>query len=231
MPELKVLYPSGLVGYSDFSTGPTGMMLVDPLKNSSLVCDTVGRYDISGDISDTQGVLEVDFVTGPTGLARAVVYLVDAWPTPTKYIGIGLDVSNRVTAQISIDGALNSYGVFAASGRPLPERVTSKVKLVYNLRNAVHLNSTVALQIGETIYAGWYPTPTVTTATFKPTLLLAGFSPSVVGLPDFNGHFRYAQLGRSIELVDYPGVEPGTMGITFVGVSSLSLDMSVDPGS
>lgn len=133
------------------------------------------------------GTLQADITTGTVGVASMhVVACVDQIPTPTMYLGIFLDTSNRPFAVVTDD-----TGVIVAQSTPAGPVIPAGTPLTINLQwNAAA--AYVNLMIGETT-AAWTTYPATPWTPFTPAWMMVGdgFSAYVA----FTGRNRNVQLG------------------------------------
>ena len=103
-----------------------------------------------------------------------MAFLVDQWPSPTKYVGIALDDTNRPLAYLSVDGAGTLLGVGLPTGAAKTQGTQKRVRLSYNLKEPIHLNATALLQVNGVDQESWAIEPGVDPGLFQPNFLILG---------------------------------------------------------
>ncbi len=149
----------------------------------------IGDHTLAGlSIGGTAGVLNVQFTTGTAGGSpQHVVALVDQIPTPTMYIAILLDTSNRPYCVVT-----NNLGVIVAqsatSGAAIPAGVPLNATLTWD-----SLVPSVSFTVGEATSA-FTTSPTTAWASFPPNWLMVGdgFGSNIA----FTGTVGNAQVGN-----------------------------------
>lgn len=193
MTELKIYYPTGLIAQIDYSPAPSRFNIVQPLSDPGLMVNgDPGAYPIQQLNMTDIGTLEVFITLGAPGANRAVAFLVDQWPNPTKYVGIALDDTNRPLAYLSVDGAGTILGEGLPNGGSNPQGNQLKLRLSYNLRTPIHLGSTAFLQVGDIGQEIWAVEPGVAPGLFQPKFLILGYQVFTNYLA-FNGTITWGQ--------------------------------------
>jgi len=204
MTELKIYYPTGLIGVVDYSSSPFHCNLVQPLKSPGLLVNGgPGAYEIKQLALSDKGTIEVLLIPGAPGSNRSVAFLVDQWPQPTKFVGIALDDTNRPLAYLSVDGAGTILGVSLPSGSANAQGTQIKVRLSYNLSEPIHLSSTALLQVNGVDQESWAVEPGVDPGLFQPNFLVLG-SQVVLNYLAFNGSITWAQTCDTVDEIPEP---------------------------
>jgi hypothetical protein len=207
MTELKIYYPTGLIGVVDYSPS-LHFNVVQPLKGPGLlVTGDPGSYSIQQLGVTDKGTIEVLLVLGAPGANRSVAFFVDQWPNPTKFVGIALDDSNRPMAYLSIDGVGTILGVGLPSGSANSQGTQIKVRFSYNLDVPIHQNSTAILQVGDRNPEPWAVEPGVDPGLFQPNFLVLG-SQVIPNYLAFNGSIVWAQTCDTVDEIQPPTPGP-----------------------
>jgi len=158
-----------------------------PLGNVNV--SGIGDHTLTGlSVGGSSGTLDVVFTTGTAGGIQHVVALVDQIPTPTVYIAILLDASNRAYAVIT-----NSAGTIVAqstpSGAVLPTGITFDATLAWNSATPI-----VSFTIGGVAQV-FATNPGASWVSFAPNWLMVGdgFGSNV----PFTGSIGNAQVGNA----------------------------------
>lgn len=139
-------------------------------------------------VNGPQGSLDLLILTGAAGTARTVCFLTDNPASPTRYIAIKIDTSNRPLVQLT-----NNLGTVVAAVTPsytaIPAGRTVTIRLAWDSQNMIDpLTSTrrVSLRVNREFVPGtdWTTDPTANWTHFQPTHLVLGASLSDA---DFNG--------------------------------------------
>lgn len=197
MNEPIIVYPAGYIGLMDYA--PFGVSIVKPLQAPGLIARTLGVYPLNYGLCGTQGTIEASFTVGATGSGRLLVFLVDQWPSPTKYIGIGLDSSNRPYALMSVDGVGTVYGQSSPTWPTIASSTSLRARLAYNLRDPLYETRTAVMQVNDETEGNWVPDPLVTAYGFVPGALVIG--PAGLSLSAFNGSVKWVQVSGEAETV------------------------------
>jgi hypothetical protein len=181
-----------LIQRADGSVVPTPSVS-QLLPGGSVQVTGVGDHLLSGRLSGRQGTLDVSLITGAPGSARAVAFLVNNAMTPTKYIGIALDASNRPFALLSVDGALTVYGQSTPSSAPLIAGTPLLCRLAFSSTGVIVGGFFAAFELGgDDNLQDWAVYPSTAWSSFMPTHLLLGVG-NLGGLADFNGKLNTVQ--------------------------------------
>lgn len=201
-PGLIIASPAGVMVRFDvmgWNQGPNAGEGSNNMGNYGpvTVCQRLGSVNVSGigdhtltglSIAGVQGALDVVFTTGTAaGSPQHVVAIVDQIPTPTMYLAILLDTSNRPYAVVT-----NSAGSIVAQSTPtgpvIPSGISLDATLVWN-----SLAPSVTFTVGEISYA-FAPNPSVPWASFAPNWLMVGdgFGANLA----FAGKIGNAQVGN-----------------------------------
>lgn len=198
-----IISPAGfLIGMKQVQA-PDGTVVPTPnvvqqLPGGSVLLSGIGDHPLSGRLSGRQGTLDVSLVTGTPGSARAVAFLVNNAMTPTKYIGIALDASNRPFALLSVDGALTVYGQSTPSSAPLIAGTPLLCRLAFSSTGVIEGGFFAAFELGgDDNLQDWVTYPSTAWSYFVPTYLLLGVG-NLGGLADFNGKLNSVQASDLI---------------------------------
>ena len=129
----------------------------------------IGDHTLKGlSVGGVQGALDVVFATGTAGGSpQHLAAIVDQIPTPTMYIAILLDTSNRPYAVVT-----NSSGSIVAqstaAGPVIPAGISLEVTLTWS-----SLAPFVTFSIGD-IPQAWTTTPSIPWTSFPPAWLMVG---------------------------------------------------------
>lgn len=156
-----------------------------------------GRLDLETKVSGAQGTVDLLIQTSTAGSARTVCYLTDNPTTPSNYLAIKVDASNRPFAIFTnalgtvIGQMAPAYGVIAA-GQPVSVRFAwSSLVPVSGLYFAsVRVNGSLVAT------ADWGTAPLATWLSFKPTYLVL-IGPNL-GDADFNGTVLACQVANEV---------------------------------
>lgn len=204
MTELKIYYPTGLIGVVDYSSTPFHCNLVQPLESPGLLVNgNPGAYPIQELAVNDKGTIEVLITLGAPGLNRSVAFLVDRWPSPTRFVGIALDDTNRPLAYLSVDGDGTLLGVGLPTGAANAQGTQMRVRLSYNLKEPIHLNSTALLQVNGVDQDSWAVEPGVDPGLFHPNFLILG-SQVILNYLSFNGSITWAQTSDAVDEIPQP---------------------------
>jgi hypothetical protein len=230
MPELFMISPAGFIVDVNY-TGVSPyyeLAVTEPLQHPGVTAKGVGDTLLHSELSGRQGTLEVFCLVGATGTARSLVFLVDNLSSPTKYIGVALDTSNRPYVLVSVDGAGGTYALSTPVGSTIPSGTRLDVRLVFNAFNPVDGAYYVAIQVAETIINLWVTEPLSTWEPFLPGALCAGSA--VAGLAAFNGTIQKVQANSSVELIEYNvhEVEVDSMSSVVRNVVVIDAGLGVD---
>lgn len=222
MNEPIIIYPAGYIGLMDYA--PFGVSIIEPLQTPGLIARTTGVYPLNYGLCGTQGTIEASFTVGAAGSGRLLVFLVDQWPSPTKYIGIGLDSSNRPYALMSVDGLGTVYGQSSPTLPAFASGTSLTARLSYNLRSPLYETRTAVIQVNDETEGDWVPDPVVTAYGFTPGALVVGLAG--LSLAAFNGAVRWVQAcgDAEIEVVSLPVEE------SLLATLSASSSASFQPG-
>ena len=149
------------------------------------------------------------------------MFLVDSWPTPTKFIGIALDDANRPLAYLSVDGNGTILGEGLPKGPAIQAGRQLKLRLSYNLQSPIHGDSTAYLQIEEVGQEFWAVRPIPAPGLFQPKFLVVG-SQSVSNYPTFNSSIHWVQVSCNAEVI--PETEEEQEDTSATGVLDQALD-------
>lgn len=169
---------------ASITVGPGGITqqeyVVPRLPGAGMQLHGTGEVPVTT-MSGVRGAIDVTFVTGAAGVARAVAFLVDA--SGTRHIGIGLDTTNHVIGTVSVDGIGTVLAQNFPLGPALPAGVQVRARLVFDSTAAVEGSSYVAISV-DGVITNMQTTVTTTWTPFRPTALLVG---SGAGLGAYNG--------------------------------------------
>ncbi len=136
-----------------------------------------------------RGTIDLTFTVGTAGTAQAVAFLTDRTPTPTRFLGIGLDSSNRPHAYI-MGHAGTEVGVFALADEDIPAGTRLHITLTWDAEAAVDGSRFAMVQLdGVVMGTGWTTNPVATWVPFTPTTIVVGDldSASFESLGSFTG--------------------------------------------
>jgi hypothetical protein len=198
MPEPFIIYPTGLIATIGMSSPPV-LDIFKPLQGGRGVFKTTGAFPLTG-FSGRRGTLLASAFSGAAGSNRAVAFLVDRWPSPTRYLGIALDASNRPFAVMSVDGLGTVSGQSTPSGPALPAGQPIDVRLAFDSQEIIHNNWHAALMVEDTMVDIWVRNPTAAWAPVPFGYLLVGMAP-VGGMVALNGSVLHTQVSEAVEIV------------------------------
>lgn len=167
-PEVFPTLPNGIVSIS-------GGGIFSLSRGTDLV---IGR---------NRGTLDV-WVTMPTaGTARTIAYLTDNPTTPTHYMMLGIDSSNRPLLRWTNDAG-TTVALVVPSFSAIPAGARINARMAWNALTAVEGTRFGYLRIeaGRTVVpdANWTTDPTSAWAAFQPTHLIVGVG--IGGAGDFS---------------------------------------------
>ena len=214
MPELFMISPAGFIAAINYGTNPPNFDVFRPVAGAATICKTTGIMPLSG-LNGQQGTIQASIVVGAPGAARAVAFLVDTWPSPTKYIGIALDAFNRLYVLMSVGGAGAVSGQSTPTGSVLVVGSPINTRLAFNARAPVHNSWMAALQIEVETKGIWTVDPVSTWLPFIPAFLLVGVPP-VGGISAMNGSVRHVQVSGTVDMAfDLPETEEESTAALF----------------
>lgn len=200
MTEFRIYYPTGLIAQIDYSPSPFHFNLIQPLSNPGLLVNgDPGAYPLQNQALD-KGTIEALITLGAPGSNRSVVFLVDQWPSPTKYVGIALDDLNRPLAYLSVDGIGTILGEGLPSGAANAQGSQLKVRLSYDLSSPIFMGATAVLQIGDMEQELWAVEPGVAPGLFQPQFLVIGYQ-VLSNYLTFNGTVTWAQTCDKVDII------------------------------
>lgn len=211
MPEFTMISPAGYlvsINHPNYSNPD----VFRPTTQSKGIFNTIGAMPLSGWLG-RQGTIMAAATVGATGSARAIAFLVDRYPSPTKYIGIAVDSSNRPYAQMSVDGVGTVIGRSTSSGSIITAGSPINVRLAFNALAPVHNSWMAAFQIDDVTIGVWSTDPDTTWTPFIPAFLLVGIPP-VGGISALNGAIRHVQLSEIAEIISRSGEETAEESIS-----------------
>ncbi len=175
--------------------GTSGTALIAAaLPGGSFQAQGRGEFPLNRYLSGVRGTLDVTFVTGAPGSARAIAFLVEDAATPTKYIGVAVDASNRPYALLSVDGVGTVLSQTTVYGPPIPAGTVVRARVSFDSSGPI-LDDLYALFLeGSLFNDAWTPQLTFGWTPFQPTTLLVGAA--MAGLLDYNGGAPWVQLSQ-----------------------------------
>ena len=198
MPELFIASPAGFIASIGYGSLPYTLDVFRPLPGAKKIYKTTGVELLTGS-SGLQGTILAAMTAGSTGMIRAVAFLVDRWPGPTKYIGIALDASNRPYALMSVGG----FGAISGQSLPMGDPITVgsplNLRLAFSAGVQIHNGWYAAFQVEDAMIDVWMKNPDAPWTPFNPAALLIGIPP-VGGMSDMNGDLRHVQISNSVEM-------------------------------
>lgn len=194
MPEQFMISPAGFIAAINYGSGTPTFDVFRPLSGGHFV-QTTGAHPITN-LSGKQGTIEASILAGTGGSTRAVAFLVDRYPSPTKYIGILLDTNNLPFAKMSVDGLGTVIGQSLPSGTPLAAGSHINVRLAFNALAPISSGWTLSFQIDDVTQGVWVVDPVATWLPFRPAYLLVGTG--VVS--DMNGTVQHVQVSDAVEV-------------------------------
>lgn len=155
----------------------------------------VGRFDLGNRFSGLRGTMDLLIQTGAAGAARTIAYLTDNTVSPTRYLALKIDSSNRPRAVVTdntgsiIIAATPTYAAIPA-GQTVTVRFAWNSEAIYNGR----LYATLRVNNSLIPEANWSTDPTW--RPFRPShLVLVGPNLSDA---DFNGTVLACQLSEEV---------------------------------
>jgi hypothetical protein len=203
--------------------GTYGGAVVTPVApGGAVICTGTGDFPVK--IAGSSGTLDVQLTTGAPGLPRAVAYLVDKSPSPTAYLGISLDASNRPYCIIT-----DIYGNIRAETGPdgpsFPAGKPLHVTLTWDSRHAFNGTDFALFSINGTIPNLWVYEVTAPWVPFVPSLLLVGYGFG----SDFNGTIGFVQgTNAGVEMVPTGVTPPQFEKMYFQAGSAVSGSLQAD---
>ena len=228
MPELSMISPAGFVADVNYGTFPPTFNVYRPLAGTLVTAKNTGLYPIAR-FFGRQGTILASIKAGAAGSTRALAFLVGKWPSPTKYIGIALDSTNRPFAKLSVDGQGTVSGQSSPNGPAIPSGYPVNVRLVFNALGPIHNGFEVAFLVEDVLQGVWTINPVSTWVPFAPTALVVGAAP-VGGMTVSNGTILYVQVSDGIDIPfvrDIPEAEEESVFSALTAGSSLVAATSV----
>jgi len=180
MPDNFMISPAGFILDYAVATPPTvGVGLKpnfvwQPLPGMVTFMNSTGDVPLNATVSGTQGTLQAICTAGTAGAAQVVAFLVDNITTPTLFLGISLDTTNRPCAWI-LDAHGTTVAHFANSGSAVVSGTPMTINLAWNSAAAVQSTHFAELKVNGAIPTGTWSTDATTAWTpFQPTALLVG---------------------------------------------------------
>jgi hypothetical protein len=221
MPELFMISPAGFIAAINYGTSPPSFDVFRPIPGGQgSFFKTTGPWPISN-LTGRRGTIQASVVTGAAGAARAVAFLVDRWPSPTKYIGIALDAGNHPYAQMSVDGVGTVSGRSSPAGAALAAGTPLNLRLSFNALGSIRGDWKAVFQVEDVTQGVWVVDPIATWVPFIPTFLLVGLSP-VGGVAAMNGTVQHVQVSETID-VAFRAVPPTEEENALAGLVANSL--------
>ena len=165
----------------------------------TLTNDSVGA---AGNVTITDTVADAGFVVSgmsggvTAGSTKTVLYLTDSLTSPTNYIALNVDSSNRPILKIT-----NNLGTVVANVTPSYSAIvpgyTVRVQFAWDSVNLVDSTRHATLKVnGASIPAGnWSTNPTSAWDSFQPTYLVVGKSLSTA---DYDGTVDSVQISNLV---------------------------------
>jgi hypothetical protein len=163
-----------------------------------------GRQSLTKDpsqgpaLSGVRGSIDLLILTGAAGTARTVCFLTDNLTTPTRFLAVKIDTSNRPRVVFTdnlgtiVGSVTPSYGAIAASQ-------TVTVRFTWDSTAPVMSGSArfASLRVNRELVpeANWATDPAAAWASFCPTHLMLGGSLSDA---DFNGTVQLLQASNVV---------------------------------
>lgn len=156
-----------------------------------------GRHALGTRVSGVQGTIDLLIQTAATGAARTVCYLTDNAVSPTNYLAVKVDSSNRprvaFTNQLGtvVGQVTPSYAAIAAN-QPV------SIRFAWSSLAAINGLFFASLRVNGLLIAegDWSTDPLATWLPFKPThLVLVGPN---IGDADFNGTVLACQVSDEV---------------------------------
>lgn len=172
---------------------------------------TTGVYPVK--MNGTRGMIDASFTVGAPGAAQAVAFLVDRVPVPTRFLGIGVDATNRPVAYLQdVNGT--SVGVFALGDAALIAGTKVHVVLSWNAAGTIdRLRYAAVRSNGDLEWSNWTTPPTASWTPFTPAMLIVGSTEgaSFQSLGSFNGTIQ--RIVVLTTLVSSTAAEAGTYNV------------------
>lgn len=205
MPEPFIISPAGFIVEYSYASPANGLgtfgppAIRQPLPGAALSVRSPGQYAFPYQMSGRQGRIRIVFTTGTAGTARALAFLVDNGDAPTKFLGIGLDTSNRPTVYMhNASGGL--VGVFVPSGGAIAADLTLTLDLSWHSSLALSNTRQALLTLdGVDASGSWSTDPSTPWLPFAPAALLVGSvgASSFQSLSAFNGVLKDVQVSAT----------------------------------
>lgn len=161
-----------------------------------------GRFPRGSRMPGVQGTMRIDFTLAANGTGRTIAYLAPQVVSPTQYIKVGIDTSNRPTLTIK-DVAGTTVALVSSPSYPaLPQSGLATIHLVWDSRNVVVGARHALLRVEvpgrdvTTPDANWATDPTSEWVHFTPEYLVVGAS---LGDADFNGVVNLVQMACTVQ--------------------------------
>lgn len=206
-PGLILLSPAGFVVRLDVGSPVNGAgnfkmgVVAPPPPVGAIQVVGSGETPVTT-FSGIRGTLDFQFTTGAAGTARAVAFLADASLSPTHYLGIAVDATNRPYLLIK-----NIAGTTVAQSTPtgpaIGAGVLLRVRAVWDASSVVYSSDTpeyAAIEVNGAGSSSWATNPGASWSSFTPTVLLAGIP--VGALAAFNGILNLLQVSPQVALLN-----------------------------
>lgn len=147
-------------------------------------------------LSGVRGSIDLLVLLGAAGTARTVCFLTDSLATPTRYLAIKIDTSNRFRAVFT-----NNLGTIVGSVTPsyaaLAASQVATVRFTWDSTAAVSGGRFASLRVNREMIpdADWATDPVAVWNSFQPTHLMLGGSLSDA---DFNGTVQVLQASNIV---------------------------------
>ena len=221
MSEQFMISPAGFIAHINHGAIPPNLDVYRPLDGEVVAVPTTGVVSLSGYLG-RQGTILASITVGAAGTARAVAFLVDRWPSPTKYIGLGLDTTNRPFAKMNVRGTGVS-GQSLPSGPAVINGDPLNICIAFNALAAISGEFMATFQVDGATLGVWSIDPIGPWTPFVPTVLLVGVSPGG-GLADLNGVVRHVEVSSKVALSSrtVPATEEESISLILQANSSLT---------
>jgi hypothetical protein len=155
-----------------------------------------GNEDITETVANSGFVVTGMSGGRNAGVVKTVFYLTDSLTSPTNYIALDVDASNRPLIKMT-----NNLGTIVASVTPSYTAITAgapvRVQFAWDSVNLVDTARHASLLVnGTAIPSGnWTTDPTSAWASFRPTYLVIGQSLSTA---DYDGTVDSLQISNAV---------------------------------
>lgn len=149
-------------------------------------------------LSGVRGTIDLLLLSGAAGTARTVCFLTDNIVSPTNFIAIKIDTTNRVRA-VFTDNAGTTIGAVTPATAAIPADQTVAVRFAWDSSAPVQTSDTrrASLRVERELVAPstWATNPAAVWTPFQPTHIMLGGS---LGDADYNGTILSCQLSNFV---------------------------------